>query len=69
MTAHELVEHLFDVANQLNRDAALLVNQDEKVQATTINLRAARTARALAAYASACVYLAAGMALPALSRG
>jgi predicted ATPase len=42
---------------------ALLVDQDEKVQAATVNLRAARKAKASTAYASACVYLAAGMAL------
>ena len=63
MTAHELAEHLFDVANQFNRGAALLVDQDEKVQAATIYLRAGRKAKASAAYASACVYFAAGMAL------
>jgi len=63
MTADELAEHLFDVANQLNRGAALLVDRDEKAQVATINLRAGRKAKASAAYASACVYFAAGMAL------
>ncbi len=63
MTADELAEHLFDVANQLNRGAVLLVERDEKAQVATINLRAGRKAKASAAYASACVYLAAGMAL------
>jgi len=40
MTQDELAEHLFDVANQLNRGAALLVERDEKAQVATINLRA-----------------------------
>jgi predicted ATPase len=63
MTADGLAEHLFDVANQLNRGAALLINRDEKAEVATINLRAGRKAKASTAYASACVYLAAGMAL------
>ena len=63
MTADELAEHLFDVANQLNRGAARLVDRDEKAQVATIDLRAGRKAKASAAYASACVYFAAGMAL------
>ena len=58
-----LAEHLFDVANQLNRGAELLIDPDEKAQAATINLRAGRKAKASTAHASACVYLAAGMAL------
>ena len=68
MTADELAEHLFDVANQFNRGAALLVDQDEKAQVATIDLRAGRKAKASAAYASACVYFAAGMA-PAGRKG
>ena len=63
MTADKLAEHLFDVANQLNRGAALLVDRDEKAQVATIELRAGRKAKASAAYASACMYFAAGMAL------
>jgi PAS domain S-box-containing protein len=63
MTADELAEHLFDVANQLNRGTALVIDRDEKAQVATIDLRAGRKAKASAAYASACVYLAAGMAL------
>src|SRR5258708_37737711 len=63
MTATELAEHLFDVANQFSRGAARLVDRDEKAQVATIDLRAGRRAKASAAYASACVYLAAGMAL------
>ena len=63
MTADQLAEHLFDVANQLNRGAARLIDRDEKAQVATIDLRAGRKAKASAAYASACVYFAAGMAL------
>ena len=63
MTPDQLAEHLFDVASQFNRAAGLLIDRDEKAQAATINLRAGRRAKASAAYASACVYLAAGMAL------
>jgi predicted ATPase len=59
----QLAEHLFDVANQLNRGAALLVDRDEKVKVATIDLRAGRKAKASAAYASACEYFSAGMAL------
>jgi predicted ATPase len=62
MSADVLAEHLFDVANQLNRGAGRLIHRDEKVQAATINLRAGRKAKASSAYASACVYLTAGMA-------
>jgi predicted ATPase len=63
MTADELAEHLFDVANQFSRGAARLVDRDEKAQVATIDLRAGRKAKASAAYASACVYFAAGTAL------
>ena len=63
MTADQLAEHLFDVANQFNRGAALLIDRDEKAQVATIDLRAGRKAKASAAYASARAYFAAGMAL------
>jgi PAS domain S-box-containing protein len=63
MTADELSEHLFDVANQFNRSAVQLVDRNEKADVATINLRAGRKAKGSTAYASACVYLAAGMAL------
>src|SRR5712672_2317469 len=63
MTAEELVEHLFDVANQFSRGATRLVKPDEKMQVATIDLRAGRKAKASAAYASARAYFSAGMAL------
>jgi predicted ATPase/GAF domain-containing protein len=63
MSADQLAEHLFDVANQFNRGAVLLVDRNEKVDVATINLRAGRKAKASAAYASARTYFSAGMAL------
>jgi PAS domain S-box-containing protein len=63
LTAGGLAEHLFDVANQLNRGAERLVDQEEKVRVAGIDLRAGRKAKASAAYASALAYFAAGMGL------
>jgi predicted ATPase/GAF domain-containing protein len=63
MTADELPEHLFEVANQFNRGAALLVDREEKTRVATIELRAGRKAKASTAYASARAYFSAGMAL------
>jgi PAS domain S-box-containing protein len=63
MTADGLAEHLFDVANQFNRGAALLIDRDEKAHVATIDLSAGRKARASAAYTSALGYFSAGMAL------
>ena len=63
MTADQLAEHLFDVANQFNRGAALLIDRNEKCRWRRIHLRAGRKAKASAAYASARAYFSAGMAL------
>jgi PAS domain S-box-containing protein len=63
MSADQLTEHLFDVANQFNRGAALLLDRDEKARVAALALRAGRRAKASAAHESACVHLAAGMAL------
>ncbi|MEA3178910.1 MAG: hypothetical protein QOI59_2433 [Gammaproteobacteria bacterium] len=63
MTPNELTEHLFEVANQLNRGTELLTERTEKAGVATLNLRAGRKAKASAAYASARAYFAAGMAL------
>jgi PAS domain S-box-containing protein len=63
MTQNDLAEHLFDIANQLNRGAARLIDRDEKAQVAAIDLRAGRKAKASAAYESACIHLAAGMGL------
>ncbi|MRV71251.1 AAA family ATPase [Duganella sp. FT92W] len=59
----ESAPQLFDVVNQYNQGAALLAGRDEKSQVAELNLRAGRKAKASVAYASACIYLAAGMAL------
>ena len=63
MTADQLAEHLFDVANQLDRGAVRLIDRDEKAQVATIDMRAGRKAKAAAAYGSALAYFSAGMAL------
>jgi PAS domain S-box-containing protein len=63
MTEDQLAEHLFEIASQLNRGAARLIDRDEKARVAKIDLRAGRKAKASAAYESACTYLAAGMAL------
>ena len=63
LTADQLAEHLFDVANQFNRGTALLIDRDEKARGGDINLRTGRKAKASAAYASARAYFSAGMAL------
>jgi PAS domain S-box-containing protein len=63
LTADGRAEHIFDVANQLNRGAPLLIDHDEKVRVAAIDLKAGRKAKASAAYASAHAYFAAGMAL------
>ena len=63
MTGDGLAEHVFDVANQFNRGAALLIDRDEKAHVATIDLSAGRKAKASAAYTSALSYFSAGMAL------
>ena len=63
MTADQLAEHPFDVANQLNQGAAHLIDGAEKAQVAAINLRAGQKAKASAAFASARAYFSAGMAL------
>ncbi len=63
LTPDQLEEHVFDVANQINRGATSLVEADEIAQAAEINLRAGRKAKASSAYVSACAYLEAGMKL------
>jgi hypothetical protein len=63
LTKEGLAEHLFDVANQFNRGAELLIDHNERVQVVGIDLRAGRKAKESAAFASAREYFAAGMAL------
>jgi predicted ATPase/transcriptional regulator with GAF, ATPase, and Fis domain len=63
MTEDQLADHLFEVANQFNRGAGRLTDQDEKADIATLNLRTGRKAKASAAYASAHTYFASGIAL------
>jgi PAS domain S-box-containing protein len=58
-----LTEHVFDVANQLNRGTALLIDHDEKVNVAAIDLKAGRKAKASAAYAAALTYFTTGLEL------
>jgi PAS domain S-box-containing protein len=63
ITADQLAQNPFDVANQLNRGAALMLDRYDKAQLATINLQSGRKAKASAAYTSAHAYFSAGMAL------
>jgi PAS domain S-box-containing protein len=63
MSEDQLDEHLFDVANQLNRGAARLADPNEKAEVAAFNLRTGRRAKASAAYESARTYFASGIAL------
>jgi PAS domain S-box-containing protein len=63
MSADECAERVFDLANQFNRGVARLTELGERAAVAAINLRAGRKAKAAAAYAAACAYLAAGIAL------
>jgi predicted ATPase/signal transduction histidine kinase len=63
VTADELAEQLFEVANQFNRGATLIVDRDERTRVAIINLRAGRKAKGSAAYASARAHFASGIAL------
>jgi predicted ATPase len=63
ITPEELDDHLFEVANQLNRGATSLIEGAEKSRVAALDLRAGQKAKESAAYASASAYLAAGMTL------
>jgi PAS domain S-box-containing protein len=63
MTAEQTAEQIFDIANQLNFGLALISDHLEREQVAELNLIAGKKAKASAAYASACVYLSAGMEL------
>ena len=56
-------EAIFEIANQVNRGAALITSRDEREQLAELNLTAAKRAKASTAYASALKYLTAGAAL------
>ncbi|MFM0221817.1 trifunctional serine/threonine-protein kinase/ATP-binding protein/sensor histidine kinase [Paraburkholderia dipogonis] len=63
MTANELADHLFDVANQFNRGTALITAQEERERVAELNLTAGMRAKAATAYAAALAYFTAGDAL------
>src|SRR5262249_52332284 len=56
-------ERIFEIANQLNRGAALITSREEREHLAEINLIAGKRAKASTAYASALKYLIAGAAL------
>ncbi|MFY0569884.1 ATP-binding protein [Archangium lansingense] len=57
----ELEERLFDVVTQLDLGAAMVTEPQERIRIAELNLRAARKAKASAAYRIAANYLARGM--------
>ena len=63
LSKEAIEEHVFDVANQLNRGVALVTSREERERVAELNLVAAKRAKASTAYASALQYLAAGRAL------
>jgi predicted ATPase/signal transduction histidine kinase len=58
----ELEEKIFEIVNQLDRGAALIVSRQERERAAELNLVAGKRAKAATAYASALVYFTAGAA-------
>src|SRR5262249_6244779 len=56
-------ETIFEIVNQLNRGAALIVSRDEREQLAKLNLIAGRRAKSSTAYVSSLSYLVAGAAL------
>jgi len=63
MNPDEITEKIFDIVNQLNLGATLISDQDEKDHVAELNLCAGRKAKTSTAYASACIYLSAGIDL------
>ena len=56
-------ESIFEIVNQLNRGAALIMQQEERDQLAELNLMAGKCAKGSTAYASALTYLNVGMEL------
>jgi PAS domain S-box-containing protein len=63
MPTGKRVEQIFEVVDQLNRGAALLREDDERLDLLDLNQRAAAKAKATAAYGAAYVYLKQAIAL------
>ncbi|WP_246257755.1 trifunctional serine/threonine-protein kinase/ATP-binding protein/sensor histidine kinase [Pararobbsia alpina] len=59
----QLQEMIFEIVGQLNRGAALIIEQEERERLAELNLNAGKRAKASTAYASARNYLCAGMAV------
>lgn len=56
----DLAERIFEIVNQLDRGAEVIVARDERLRAAELNLLAARRAMASSAHAAAQLYLAVG---------
>jgi predicted ATPase len=56
-------EAIFEIVNQLNRGAELIVSEEERFQVADLNLIAGKRAKGSTAYASALQYFVAGQAL------
>src|SRR5215831_6722566 len=56
-------EAIFEIVNQLDRGAVLIIEQEERARVAELNLIAAKRAKGSTAYASALAYLNAGAAL------
>jgi len=67
LTAHtppeKREEAIFEMVNQVNRGAALIISREERESGAELNLIAGKRAKAATAYASALKYLAVGAAL------
>jgi predicted ATPase/signal transduction histidine kinase len=63
MSQDEIEANLFDIVNQVDAGSTLISEADERDLVAELNLRAGKKAKTAAAYASACIYLSAGMRL------
>ncbi|MBV9272309.1 MAG: serine/threonine-protein kinase PknK, partial [Verrucomicrobia bacterium] len=61
--AEEIPEKIFEIVNQLNRGAALILSGDERERVAELNLLAGQRAQLSAAHTSALRYLSAGASL------
>src|SRR6202034_3233816 len=59
----KLEEAIFEIVNQFNRGAELIVSEEERLQVAALNLVAGKRAKGSTAYASALQYFFAGLAL------
>lgn len=61
LTAEQVAERVFDIANQMNAGLAALCDRCDRVMVSELNLQAGRKAKASTAYAAACGYFASGL--------